>query len=120
MERQLRQAQRLEAVGTLAGGVAHDFNNLLAAILGYGHMALRDTPLGTRMRRDVESILTAGERGRALVERILAFSRSAVGERVAVHVEAVGRQALELLSASLPAHVRIEPQLRPGRAAVVP
>ena len=119
MERQLRHAQRLEAVGTLAGGVAHDFNNILGAILGYGEMALRDAPPGSRLRRDVESILTAGERGRALVERILAFSRSGVGERVAVHVEAVVREALELLSAHLPANVRVESELRAGRAAML-
>jgi len=119
LEGQLRHAQRLEAVGTLAGGVAHDFNNILGAILGYGEMALRDAPPGSRLRRDVESILTAGERGRALVERILAFSRSGVGERVAVHVEAVVREALELLSASLPDNVRIECELRAGRAAML-
>ena len=47
MERQLRQAQRLEAMGTLAGGIAHDFNNILGAILGYGEMALRDAPKGS-------------------------------------------------------------------------
>src|SRR5205085_4787240 len=114
-----RQAQRLEAVGTLAGGIAHDFNNILAAILGYGHMALRDAPMGSRMRRDMESILTAGERGRALVERILAFSRSGVGERVAVHVEAVVREALDQLGANLPESVTIAPRLRAGRAAML-
>src|SRR3989442_857558 len=119
VEGQLRHAQRLEAVGTLAGGVAHDFNNILGAILGYGEMALRDAPPGSRLRRDVESILVAGERGRTLVERILAFSRSGVGERVAVHVEAVVREALELLWAHLPDTVRIESELRAGRAAML-
>ena len=48
-KRQLRQAQRLEAMGTLAGGIAHDFNNILGAILGYGEMALRDAPKGSRL-----------------------------------------------------------------------
>ena len=118
-ERQLRQAQRLEAMGTLAGGIAHDFNNILGAILGYGEMALRDAPRGSRLRRDVESIMTAGERGRTLVERILAFSRSGVGERVAVHVEAVVREALDLVAAKLPEGVTIEARLRAGRAAML-
>jgi PAS domain S-box-containing protein len=119
LERQLRQAQRLEAMGTLAGGIAHDFNNILGAILGYGEMALRGASKGSRLRRDLDSIITAGERGRALVERILAFSRSGVGERVAVHVEQVVAEALDLLAAKLPPSVDIERQLRVGRAAVL-
>jgi nitrogen-specific signal transduction histidine kinase/CheY-like chemotaxis protein len=119
IERQLRQAQRLESLGTLAGGIAHDFNNLLGAILGYGEMALRNVRTGSRLRRDIESMMIAGERGRALVERILAFSRSEVGERVAVHVEAVVRETLALFAAKLPRHIVIERRLHAGSAAVM-
>ena len=110
LERQLRQAQRLEAMGTLAGGIAHDFNNILGAILGYGEMTLREAAKGSRLRRDLDGIMTAAERGRALVERILAFSRSGAGERVAVHVEKVVGEGLNLLAPNLPAG-------REGRAA---
>ena len=119
LERQLRQGQRLEAMGTLAGGIAHDFNNILGAILGYGEMALRDAPLESRLRRDLDSVIAAGERGRALVERILAFSCSGVGERVAVHVEGVVREALELVAAKLPDSIRIVTELNAGRAAML-
>jgi len=119
MEMQLRQAQRLEAMGALAGGIAHDFNNLLGAILGYGEMALNAAPAGSRLRRDVESIVVAGERGRALVDRILAFSRSGVGERVAVDVQRIVRETLKLIAAKPPAGIRIERRLRAGRSAVL-
>jgi len=119
MERRLRQAQRLEAMGTLAGGIAHDFNNILGAILGYGEMAQRDAPAGSRLARDLDSIVIAGERGRALVDRVLAFSRSAVGERVSVHVEGVVREVLDLVAAKLPPGVTVQSKLLAGRAAVL-
>jgi signal transduction histidine kinase len=119
MEQELRQAQRLEAMGTLAGGIAHDFNNILGAIVGYGEMALRGTKKDTRLRRDLDAIMSAGERGRALVDRILAFSRSGVGERAPVHVEGVVREVLDQLAAKLPENVTIAPRLRAGRAAML-
>jgi len=118
LESRLRQAQRLEAMGTLAGGIAHDFNNILGAILGYGERVLRDAK-GRRLRGDVESIMAAGERGRALVERILAFTRSGLAERAAVHVEKVVREALDLLAAKLPEGIRVKADLRAGRAAML-
>ena len=118
-EGELRRAQRLEAMGTLAGGVAHDFNNILGAILGYGEMAMRAAKEGTPLRRDLDAIMAAGERGRALVDRILAFSRSGVGERVAVHVEEVVHEALDQVAAKLPENVTITPRLRAGRAAML-
>ena len=119
MEQQLRQAQRLEAMGTLAGGIAHDFNNLLGAILGYGEMALRDAPAGSRLRRDLDSIMIAGERGRALVDRVLAFSRSGVGERVAVNVQDVVRETLDLFASNSAEDIVVEDRLRADRAAVM-
>jgi nitrogen-specific signal transduction histidine kinase/ActR/RegA family two-component response regulator len=119
IEGQLRRAQRLEAMGTLAGGIAHDFNNLLGAILGYGEMALRGARAGSRLRRDIESIMVAGERGRALVDRILAFSRSGLGERVAVDVQKVVRETLKLVAAKPPDGIRVGHRLRAGRSAVM-
>jgi signal transduction histidine kinase len=119
MEEALRRAQRLEAMGTLAGGIAHDFNNILGAVLGYGEMAMRSAKKGSRLRRDLDSIMNAGERGRALVDRILAFSRSGVADRVPVHVEAVVHETLDQVAASLPQNVKIETSLCAGAAAVL-
>ena len=119
MEEAMRRAQSLEAMGTLAGGIAHDFNNILGAVLGYGEMAMRSAKRGSRLRRDIDSIMRAGERGRALVDRILAFSRSGVADRVPVHVEAVVREALDQVAASLPENVTITPTLVAGHAAML-
>jgi CheY-like chemotaxis protein len=106
-------------MGTLAGGIAHDFNNILHAILGYGEIAVGMAKKGTRLRHAVDSIVAAGERGRRLVDRILAFSRSGVAERVAVHVEEAVREALNQLAATLPEKVTVASRLRAGRAAML-
>jgi PAS domain S-box-containing protein len=119
LEQKLRRAQRLEAMGTLAGGIAHDFNNILHAILGYGEIAAGAAKKQTRLRHAIDSIVAAGERGRRLVDRILAFSRSGVAERVAVHVEEVVREALNQLAATVPDKVTVASRLRAGRAAML-
>ena len=117
LEGRLRQAERFEAMGTLAGGIAHDFNNILGAILGFGERALRSVEEGSRLHHDIGNVIVAGERGRTLVERILSFSRGA-GERVPVHVERVVREALDLLQASLPPRIILQTRLRAARAAL--
>ncbi|MGJ7505953.1 PAS domain-containing protein [Variovorax sp. GT1P44] len=118
-EAAIQQMQRLDAVGTLAGGVAHDFNNILAVILGFGEASMKNTRPGSRMRRDLERILSAGERGRALVERILTFSRSSVGARVVVHVESVVAESLAMLEAMRPPHVEVTARLGSGGATMI-
>ena len=119
LEQQLRQAQKLEAIGTLAGGIAHDFNNILSAILGYGELAQKDAAEGTPLRRHLDAAIAAALRAKSLVERILAFSRSGMGERVPVHVQSVVAEALDAVAASLPAGVRLERRLAAGDAGVL-
>jgi PAS domain S-box-containing protein len=119
LEAQLRQSQKMEAMGALAGGIAHDFNNILAAILGYGELAEKAAPEGSVVRRYVDNMMNAGGRGKSLVERILAFSRSGVGDRSPINVQAVIEEALELLGASLAPGVRLEKRLEAGTAAVI-
>ena len=90
-ENQLRHAQKLEAVGRLAGGVAHDFNNLLTVILGYSEMLIEQLPEGTLARRDATEIRAASQRAARLTKQLLAFSRQQVLEpRVVDLVTALG------------------------------
>ena len=119
LQRQLQQAAKMEAIGRLAGGIAHDFNNILSAILGYGELAQNNLGEGGAVRRQLDQVMQAGARGKGLVDRILAFSRSGIGERVPLHVQSVVEETLELLTPSLPADVRLERQLDAADTAVV-
>jgi PAS domain S-box-containing protein len=119
LEAQLRQSQKMEAIGTLAGGIAHDFNNILGAILGYGELALQHCAADTELRRYLDNVMHATERAKLLVERILGFSRSGLGDRVPVDVESVVTETLELLQASLPASIRLQSRIDAANAAVI-
>jgi signal transduction histidine kinase/CheY-like chemotaxis protein len=119
MQRQLQQAAKMEAIGRLAGGIAHDFNNILGAILGFGELVQNNVGEGSAVRHQIDQVMHAGMRAKGLVDRILAFSRSGVGERVPVQVQSVVEETLELLAASLPADVRIETRLDAADLAVV-
>jgi PAS domain S-box-containing protein len=119
LETQLRKSQKLEAMGTLAGGIAHDFNNILGAIVGYGEMAQKGAAEGSGVRRYIDNVMQAAGRAKALVERILAFSRSGLGERALVNVQAVVAETLGLLAPSLPGRIQLRRKLEAGDAAVI-
>ena len=119
LQRRLQQSAKMEAIGRLAGGIAHDFNNILGAILGYGELAQNKLAKGSALRRQIDQVMQAGARGKALVERILAFSRSRISERVPVPVQSVVEETIELLAASLPADMRLERRLDAVEAAVM-
>jgi signal transduction histidine kinase len=108
LEQRLRQAEKMEAVGRLAGGIAHDFNNVLLGILGYGEMLFEETPADSPLRRYAKNVLAAANRGRALVEQILAYSRSQRGKRAPVDLAGVVAETLELVRGSLSADLRLE------------
>jgi predicted ATPase/signal transduction histidine kinase/CheY-like chemotaxis protein len=108
LEQRLRQAEKMEAVGRLAGGIAHDFNNVLAGVFAYGEMLFEETPEDSPLKRYAKNVLTAATRGRALVEQILAYSRSQLGKRAPVDLAHVVAETLELLRGSLPADIRLE------------
>jgi PAS domain S-box-containing protein len=115
MQRRLTQAQKMESMGRLAGGVAHDFNNLLGTILGFGSLLLEETPAGDVRHEPVTQIVGAAERAARLTEALLQFSRTARFERVPVHLNQVVEDAYHLLRTALDPSVslvlRLEPDL---------
>jgi len=121
LETQLRQAQKLEAVGTLAGGIAHDFNNILAPIIGWAEMALTKLPKTDSMRLGQEQILTAALRAKDLVKQILVFGRPGRDQQERpVELSSIVKEALKLLSASLPSSIEISHRIEGGVANADP
>jgi PAS domain S-box-containing protein len=105
LESQLKQSQKMEAVGRLAGGIAHDFNNILGVITGYTGMVLQDLEPGSRMGRDLQEILSAATRAKEVVQQILTFSRRQTLLPRAMLLEPVFEESLNMLRASLPATI---------------
>ena len=101
LQTQLSRTNRLESLGTLAGGVAHDFNNVLAAVLGYAEMARQGAVDDSRQARQLDQVLRAALRGKSLVERILSFSRSGARSATVFEVQPIIDEVLGLLAASL-------------------
>jgi signal transduction histidine kinase len=111
LQAQLRENHKLEALGTLAGGVAHDFNNLLGALLGTLKMAREDAALGLPVEPHLSQLERTGQRARELVQRILSHTRRAAVSTTVVAVQPLMLEAIGLLRATLPAQVRIEPRM---------
>ena len=107
LERQLREAQKMESVGTLAGGIAHDFNNILAAIIGFSEIAAEKLPSDSQAQRYLKRVIDAGIRGRDLVRQILTFSRRSEQEKKATHLGPIVAETAKLLRASLPSTISI-------------
>jgi len=118
LEEDLRHSQKMEAVGTLAGGVAHDFNNVLGAILGYAELAREDVLRGSAAERDLQELLKSVERGRQLVQRILTFSRRQETTRRPLAVGPTLQEAVTLLRAALPASIDILLTIHPSTPRV--
>ena len=116
---QVRHAQKMEAVGRLAGGVAHDFNNLLTVITGESRILLGAEELDPDTQESVEAILEAGERGSALTRQLLAFSRRQVVDLVPLDLNDVMTRVERMLSRLLGEGVTLRVEPAPGLPSVV-
>ena len=118
-EAQLRQAQRMDAIVSLAGGIAHDFSNILGVMLGYTEMALLSLKEDDGLKRRLQQVLKAGKRGKELVAQILSFSRPNPQERRPVRMNAIVKEALNMLRATLPTTIELKMRLEDDQDTIL-
>ncbi len=118
LETHLRQAQKMESIGTLAGGIAHDFNNILSAVIGFTEMAQEDAGPQSLIYGNLQQVLDAGARARELVKQILTFSRQSEQTFKPVQLKRVVKEAMKLMRASLPTTIEIEAALNSDAAVL--
>jgi PAS domain S-box-containing protein len=111
LEAQLRQAQKMDSIGTLAGGIAHDFNNILSAIMGYTELAMMDKNLSVETLEELNEVMHASLRAKKLVAQILAFSRQSQSEFGPTPISLIVKETLGMLRATLPAFIEIDLEL---------
>ena len=111
LESQIRQAQKMQALGTLAGGIAHDLNNTLVPVLGLAELTLSELPQESLAHKNLEKIVAAAERAKKLVGQILAFTRQEESVRKPMRLQACIEDAFEMLRAMLPSTIEIRKRL---------
>ncbi len=119
LQEELFQAQKMEAVGVLAGGVAHDFNNILSGIIGYAELIRHEVAPDSRVGSDIVEVIGAGKRAADLVKQILTFSRKTEINKRPLRPHLIVKEALKLLRATLPASIDIVEQIDPDCGTVL-
>jgi PAS domain S-box-containing protein len=119
LEQQLRRAQKMEAIGTLAGGIAHDFNNILTSILGFSDLLGKRLQHDQDAMRDIEQITQGGRRAAELVRQILTFSRQQRQSRSVIPLQSTIEEALRLLRAAIPTSVEFVVTIDPSAPPVL-
>lgn len=107
LEKQLRKSQKMEAIGTLAGGIAHDLNNILSPVLGYADMIMRSSDKSLDVYKRSEKIQKAALRAADLVSQVLSFNRQGEEEKRLIKIHPVTREVLKLLKGSIPSTITI-------------
>jgi PAS domain S-box-containing protein len=118
-EEKLRQAQKMESIGTLAGGIAHDFNNILFPLLGFAEMLKEDIPSDSPLQDYIDEILRAALRSKDLVKQILAFSRQGDQNAKPIKLQPIVKEALKLVRSSIPTTIDIQLDIDSGCGVVI-
>jgi len=108
MESQLRQSQKMQAIGILSGGIAHDFNNILAGIMGYAELAISDVADSKKTLKRLNCIITASNRAKELIRQILMFSRQTEQKQELIHLNEILEETMKLIRATTPATIRVD------------
>jgi len=119
LERQLLQSQKLEAIGTLAGGISHDFNNILTSIINSTELAIGDLKPGTQTVADLERVLKAARRGGQVVQQILSFSRPSTEGFHPTDLTEIIQEVSHLIEASTPANIQVFSHIEKGQSFFV-
>ena len=107
LESQLRQSQKMDSLGTLAGGIAHEFNNMLVPMLGLTELVIEDLEDGSLERDNLEKVLEAGHRAKGLVSQILSFTRDQKAELTQIDLNSITADAMDLLRTTIPATIEL-------------
>ncbi|MCJ7603863.1 MAG: ATP-binding protein [Desulfobulbaceae bacterium] len=113
LEAQLRQATKMQAVGTLAGGIAHEFNNMLAVIMGYTDLALHEVPQDSFARTALDRVMEASFQVENLVKQILTFSRKSHQQRISANLCPLVKESVKFIQPSIPSSVEIQTNIDP-------
>ena len=111
MEAQLQQAQKLQAIGTLAGGISHDFNNILSSVIGFTELSLDDVTPGTPLHDNLTEVLTAGHRAKDLIKQIMTFSRKDAQEKKPMSLNPLVMEAIRMLRSTIPTNIEIKERI---------
>ena len=112
LEKQLKQSQKMEALGTLSGGIAHEFNNLLGIIIGNTELALDDVPEWNPAKDCLEEIRTASLRAKDVVRQIMSFARQTSAQRKPIQISTIIQESLKLIGTTIPTTIEINRQIR--------
>jgi PAS domain S-box-containing protein len=118
LETQLRQAQKMEAIGSLAGGIAHDFNNILSVIIGNTEL-LEMSGVSSDAKNGLDQILSASQRAKQLVRQILTFSRQGEQQKMLISLKPVVRETLDFLRASIPSTIQLQHYIKPDSGTII-